>query len=177
MNESLMAPIDKYKASIGRSPKCMVKNGISILNGDLEEEIYMNQPEGFIALGQEGKIDECLSLAKHDKMIKSTKDMLKSKFDMKDMGLADEENKKERREKKRKEEREGRSKREEAERKESRQERRGGSKEEMRKKEGEKEQDERKSDEEGEKARRKRARRKEERKGIRKREGEEEGRR
>ncbi|GJS66716.1 retrovirus-related pol polyprotein from transposon TNT 1-94 [Tanacetum coccineum] len=34
-------------------------------NGDLEEEIYMNQPEGFIAPGQE------------------------SKFDMKDMGLAD----------------------------------------------------------------------------------------
>ncbi|GJZ06997.1 retrovirus-related pol polyprotein from transposon TNT 1-94 [Tanacetum coccineum] len=43
----------------------------------LEEEIYMNQPEGFIAPGQEGK------------MTRSTKDMLKSKFDMKDMGLAD----------------------------------------------------------------------------------------
>nr|GEV32876.1 retrovirus-related Pol polyprotein from transposon TNT 1-94 [Tanacetum cinerariifolium] len=26
------------------------------LNGDLEEEIYMNQPEGFIAHGQEGKV-------------------------------------------------------------------------------------------------------------------------
>ncbi|GKF35900.1 retrovirus-related pol polyprotein from transposon TNT 1-94 [Tanacetum coccineum] len=49
----------------------------AFLNRDLEEEIYMNQPEGFRALGQEGK------------MIRSTKDMLKSKFDMKDMGLAD----------------------------------------------------------------------------------------
>ncbi|GKD11829.1 retrotransposon protein, putative, ty1-copia subclass, partial [Tanacetum coccineum] len=28
----------------------------TFLNGDLEEEIYMNQPEGFIAPGQEGKV-------------------------------------------------------------------------------------------------------------------------
>ncbi|GJW55156.1 zinc finger, CCHC-type containing protein [Tanacetum coccineum] len=56
------------------------------LNGDLEEEIYMNQPEGFIAPGQERIV---CRLVNNDKMIKSTKDMLKSKFDMKDMGLAD----------------------------------------------------------------------------------------
>nr|GEY30711.1 zinc finger, CCHC-type [Tanacetum cinerariifolium] len=56
------------------------------LNGDLEEEIYMNQPEGFIAPGQESKV---CRLVNNDKMIKSTKDMLKSKFDMKDLGLAD----------------------------------------------------------------------------------------
>ncbi|GJT49677.1 retrovirus-related pol polyprotein from transposon TNT 1-94 [Tanacetum coccineum] len=73
----------------------------TFLNGDLEEEIYMNQPESFIAPGQEGKdtgsgyvilclyVDDMLIVGSNDKMIKSTKDMLKSKFDMKDMGLAD----------------------------------------------------------------------------------------
>ncbi|GJT67365.1 retrovirus-related pol polyprotein from transposon TNT 1-94 [Tanacetum coccineum] len=116
----------------------------AFLNEDLEEEIYMNQPEGFIAPGQEGKVcrlvkslyglkqapkqwhqkfdhtmlesgfkinecdkcvyvkdisaryviwclyvDDMLIVGSNDKIIRSTKDMLKSKFDMKDMGLAD----------------------------------------------------------------------------------------
>nr|GFB42002.1 DNA-directed RNA polymerase subunit beta' [Tanacetum cinerariifolium] len=73
----------------------------AFLNGDLEEEIYMNQLEGFIAPGQEGKdtssgyvilclyVNDMLIVGSNDKMIKSTKDMLKLKFDMKDTGLAD----------------------------------------------------------------------------------------
>ena len=28
----------------------------TLLNGDLEEEIYMKQPEGFVFLGQESKV-------------------------------------------------------------------------------------------------------------------------
>ncbi|GJX03417.1 retrotransposon protein, putative, ty1-copia subclass [Tanacetum coccineum] len=116
----------------------------AFLNEDLEEEIYMNQPEDFIAPGKESKVcrfvkslyglkqapkqwhqkfdhtmlesgfkinecdkcvyvkdtssgyvilclyvDDMLTISSNDKMIKSTKDMLKSKFVMKDMGLAD----------------------------------------------------------------------------------------
>src|SRR3954464_12040478 len=34
-------------------------------------------------------VDDMLIIGRNDKMIKSTKDMLNSKFDMKDMGLAD----------------------------------------------------------------------------------------
>ncbi|GKC69278.1 zinc finger, CCHC-type containing protein [Tanacetum coccineum] len=45
----------KRRLKLGNSPNGCVTNG-SFLNGDLEEEIYMNQPEGFIAPGQEGKI-------------------------------------------------------------------------------------------------------------------------
>nr|GEU60637.1 hypothetical protein [Tanacetum cinerariifolium] len=107
--------IDKYKARL-------VIKGFrqreEFLNRDLEEEIYMNQPEGFIAPGQEGKVCRLVKSLyglnqapkqwhqkfdhtmlesgfkinvcdNNDKMIKSTKDILKLKFDMKDMGLAD----------------------------------------------------------------------------------------
>ncbi|GJY87796.1 retrovirus-related pol polyprotein from transposon TNT 1-94 [Tanacetum coccineum] len=114
-----------------------------VLNRDLEEEIYIEQTEGFTALGQEGKVcklvkslyrlkqapkqwhrkfdhvmlecrfiinecdkcvyvkdtnngyvilclyvDDMLIVGSNDKMIRSTKDMLKSRFDMKDIGLA-----------------------------------------------------------------------------------------
>ncbi|GJS96026.1 retrovirus-related pol polyprotein from transposon TNT 1-94 [Tanacetum coccineum] len=74
----------------------------AFLSRDLEEEIYMTQPGGFIAPGQERKVcrlvkyvilclyvDDMLIIGSNDKIIKSTKDMLKSKFDMKDMGLFD----------------------------------------------------------------------------------------
>nr|GEV48932.1 zinc finger, CCHC-type [Tanacetum cinerariifolium] len=141
--------IDKYKASLvikGFRQREVHKMDVktAFLNGDLEEEIYMNQPEGFIAPGQEGKVcrlvkslyslkqapkqwhhkfnhtilesgfkinecdkcvyvkdtssgyvilclyvDDMLIVGSNDKMIKSTKDMLKSKFDIKDIGFAD----------------------------------------------------------------------------------------
>jgi hypothetical protein len=34
----------------------------TFLNGELEEEIYMDQPDGFIAKGQEGKVCKFLKL-------------------------------------------------------------------------------------------------------------------
>ncbi|GJS15346.1 retrovirus-related pol polyprotein from transposon TNT 1-94 [Tanacetum coccineum] len=133
--------IDKYKARNLEIHQMDVKT--AFLNRYLKEEIYMNQPEGFIAPRQEGKVcrlvkslyglkqapkqwhqnfnntmlesgfkinecdkcvyvkdtssgyvilclyvDDMLIVGSNDKMIRSTKDMLKSKFDMKDMGLA-----------------------------------------------------------------------------------------
>ncbi|KAD0234951.1 hypothetical protein E3N88_44570 [Mikania micrantha] len=116
----------------------------AFLNGDLEEEIYVEQPEGFSASGQEGKVcklvkslyglkqaskewhqkfdqvmlnngfkinecdkcvyvknttrgyvilclyvDDMLIVGSDDMMIKSTKGMIKERFNMEDMGLAD----------------------------------------------------------------------------------------
>ncbi|GJV76649.1 zinc finger, CCHC-type containing protein [Tanacetum coccineum] len=49
---------------------------IAFLNGDLEDEVYMNQPQGFIMPGNENKVD-------------LTKEFLSSRFSMKDIGEAD----------------------------------------------------------------------------------------
>ncbi|GKD31919.1 zinc finger, CCHC-type containing protein, partial [Tanacetum coccineum] len=48
----------------------------AFLNGELDEEFYMNQPQGFIMLGNENKVD-------------LTKEFLSLKLSMKDMGEAD----------------------------------------------------------------------------------------
>ncbi|XP_076897797.1 uncharacterized protein LOC143551198 [Bidens hawaiensis] len=116
----------------------------AFLNGDLDEEIYIEQPEGFSSPGKKGKVcklvkslyglkqapkqwhlkfdhvmlnngfqinecdkcvyvkdtpsgyvvlrlyvDDMLIFGSNENMIKSTKDMLKARFDMKDLGLAD----------------------------------------------------------------------------------------
>ncbi|KAK4286227.1 hypothetical protein QN277_002813 [Acacia crassicarpa] len=116
----------------------------AFLNGELEEEIYLEQPEGFVVSGQERKVcrlikslyglkqapkqwhakfdevilsngfsinkcdkcvyirntengfaivclyvDDMLITGSNNQMIKATKRLLTSKFDMKDMGLAD----------------------------------------------------------------------------------------
>ncbi|GJZ70262.1 zinc finger, CCHC-type containing protein [Tanacetum coccineum] len=49
---------------------------IAFLNGELDEEVYMNQPQYFIMPGNENKVN-------------LTKEFLSSKFSMKDMGDAD----------------------------------------------------------------------------------------
>ncbi|KAF3654053.1 hypothetical protein FXO37_16682 [Capsicum annuum] len=56
------------------------------LNGHLEEEIYMEQPEVFVVPGKENKL---CKLIKDISDINATKRMLESKFDMKDLGVAD----------------------------------------------------------------------------------------
>ncbi|WVZ50711.1 hypothetical protein U9M48_001943 [Paspalum notatum var. saurae] len=53
----------------------------AFLNGELEEEIYMEQADGFVVKGQESKV--------YIDVINKVKSFLSTKFDMKDLGEAD----------------------------------------------------------------------------------------
>nr|GEX77443.1 zinc finger, CCHC-type [Tanacetum cinerariifolium] len=81
------------------------------LNGDLDEEEYMKQPEGFVMPGNEHKVcklvksfkfnssdegviiclyvDDMLNFGTDQNQVDKTKELLSSKFSMKDMGEAD----------------------------------------------------------------------------------------
>ncbi|GKD68224.1 zinc finger, CCHC-type containing protein, partial [Tanacetum coccineum] len=73
----------------------------AFLNGDLEEEVYMNQPQGFIMPGNENNVCKLIKSIyglkqapkqwhqKFDEVVDLTKEFLSSKFSMKDMGEAD----------------------------------------------------------------------------------------
>ena len=64
----------------------MITNGFKI--NECDKCVYVKDTEnGYVILCL--YVDDMLIVGSNERMIKSTKDMLKSRFDMKDMGLAD----------------------------------------------------------------------------------------
>ena len=64
----------------------MLENGYNI--NECDKCVYVkNTSEGYVILCL--YVDDMLIVGSNDKMVQSTKDMLKARFDMKDMGLAD----------------------------------------------------------------------------------------
>ncbi|XP_028096116.1 uncharacterized protein LOC114296032 [Camellia sinensis] len=89
------------KFNLDLNHKCEMDVKTAFLNGDLNEEIYMEQLERFKVPSQEKKntnkgyviiclyVDDTLIIGSNIKMIKTTKKLLKKRFDMKDMGVAE----------------------------------------------------------------------------------------
>ncbi|KAF3664438.1 Histone acetyltransferase HAC4 [Capsicum annuum] len=58
-------------------------------NGDLDKEVHMKQPEGFVNPGQERKVYDTLIFGIDIERVKETKYFFASQFEMKDIGEAD----------------------------------------------------------------------------------------
>nr|GEV02253.1 zinc finger, CCHC-type [Tanacetum cinerariifolium] len=61
----------------------------SFLNGELEEGVYINQPQGFIMPVNKNKVCKLIKSLYGLKQVDLTKEFLTSRFSMKDMGEAD----------------------------------------------------------------------------------------
>ncbi|GJR12950.1 retrovirus-related pol polyprotein from transposon TNT 1-94, partial [Tanacetum coccineum] len=68
--------------------KSIMDAKIAFLHGDLEEEIYMVQPEGFKVAGKEHEVYDMLIASQSLDEIETLKTQLKSKFEIKDLGEA-----------------------------------------------------------------------------------------
>ncbi|GJQ90180.1 zinc finger, CCHC-type containing protein [Tanacetum coccineum] len=61
----------------------------TFLNGDLDEEVYVKQPEGFVMPGNERKVCKLVKSLNDQNQVDKTKKFWSSRFSMKDMGEPD----------------------------------------------------------------------------------------